>query len=172
MEQLKDIHRYVNLSLNLNIEKNTRKRRYADGRFLFFAIAKHTTKLSLERIGMYMLKDHATVLHGVRMFHTVLIKEEIYNNLYNKYINVNWIDPSINIKTLNKQLNRKCYTLKTENDKLKIDLAKKLKFLKGFYDLSEEEQKLVEIRIESIVKMMPSNQIKQNQTTTIYNCAS
>ena len=55
MEELSKIERFVNANLNIVINTNTRKREIVDGRFLFFALARKCTELSLDKIGKHFV---------------------------------------------------------------------------------------------------------------------
>ncbi len=156
MKTLDRIHKYVDNALELKIDTPTRKRDYVEGRFLFFAIARETTEYSLGRIGEYLKKDHATVLHGVRLFKTVLISESRYKNLYYKYVDKNYIDPTIKIEIQNTRLEDKVMLLEIQNVNLKKRLREKLDFIDGFYSLTSEERDNVRIRVQAIIKMQPS----------------
>ncbi len=170
MNELIKIERYVNISLGININQNTRKRPIVDGRFLFFAIARKSTKLSLDKIGKHLNKDHATALHGINMFKDVLILNKRYNALYNNYIHEKWVDPSADSEATIKELRKKSYLLDVELLKLKQKLKEKLPFLKGYYNLEDNEQNIVKERLNLIINMMPSNQ-KRKEVFEIINCA-
>ena len=169
MDDLKRIHEYVNNALQIEIKTNTRQRDYSDGRFLFFAIARKTTNASLGRIGMYMDKDHASVLHGVKMFYKVLIIKRVYKGLFYRYIDENWVDPLIEMDLINMNLKDRIFTLHEDNARLRYLLDQKLDFINGFYNLSIEDQKNVKIRVQAIINMAPSNQVRKEIFETI-NC--
>ena len=169
MNELIKIERYVNTSLGININQNTRKRPIVDGRFLFFAIARKSTKLSLDKIGKHLNKDHATALHGINMFKDVLILNKRYNALYNNYIHEKWVDPSADFETVIKELRNKSYLLEVEMFKLKSRLKEKLPFLKGYYTLPDNERDIIKERINLMINMSPSNQ-KRKEVFEIINC--
>lgn len=91
--QLQRIEKFVNSSLGIKINQITRERPIVYGRDLFYALAKKCTDLTLAKIGLffgkegeYLTKDHATVLHGIKVFNNVLLLEKKYKDLYNSYI--------------------------------------------------------------------------------------
>jgi len=64
----------VNEFLNIDIQKETRKREYVYGRFLFYKLAKELNPFcSSVVIGKFLGKNHATVLHGHKQFKNIII---------------------------------------------------------------------------------------------------
>ncbi len=71
--KLKIILNEVNEFLNIDIQKNTRKRQYVYGRFLFYKLAKELSPFcSSVVIGRFLGKNHATVLHGNKQFQNII----------------------------------------------------------------------------------------------------
>ena len=191
MEELSKIERFVNANLNIVINTNTRKREIVDGRFLFFALARKCTELSLDKIGKHFGKDHATVIHGVNMFNNVVNLDKKFKNLYDSYV----LDHLINsvkeddtsdeanelreIKTNDfKNLNNKISLLTIENKELEDDnfnlnikLKQNTSFLDGYYKLTSSEQLTVQERLKLIIKLMPSNQVRKEEFEII-NCSA
>ena len=190
MNKLKEIERFVNSNLNIEINTNTRKRDIVDGRFLFFALARKCTELSLDKIGKHFGKDHATVLHGVNMFNNVVKLNKKYKNLYDSYVLdhlINSVKDDDNSESANelreiktnefKTLNDKISLLTIENEKLetqnyslKLKLKRNAPFLDGYYSLTPKEQLTVQERLKLIIKLMPSNQ-KRKEVFEIINCS-
>lgn len=164
-KDLLKIENYVNLALKININEKTRKRRIVDGRFLFFAIARKSTDLSLQEIGNHLNKDHATALHGVNKFNDVLMIDKRFERLYSAYVFENWTDPSVGIEMENKDLIKKNYKLQKEISILKTSLKEKYPFLDGYYKLTEAEKQTVKERLSLIIRLMPSNQVKRKQVS-------
>jgi len=171
MQELIKIHRYVNESLKLEINQNTRKRPIVEGRYLFFAIARKCTHLSLEKIGMYLginnkllKKDHASVLHGVNVFNDVLILDKRYKSIYNLYINDKWIDEDISSDNINKKLKKQNFELKDKVTELRVKLKEKVPFLEDYYKLPDNEREIASERLKLIIRMMPSRQHRKEVT--------
>ena len=164
MEELSKIHKYVNASLKIEIKQTTRKRDIVDGRFLFFAIARDSTDMSLERIGMYLNRDHSTVIHGVNMFNDVLILEKKFKTLYNVYINENYVEPDAGLETIISNLKEKVSNLEVKNINLELKLKEKVPFLEDFYKLPYKERETVKERLDLIIRLMPSNQTRKEET--------
>tara|TARA_R110000803_G_scaffold76454_1_gene141074 strand:+ start:13224 stop:13799 length:576 start_codon:yes stop_codon:yes gene_type:complete len=190
MDNLNKIERFVNSNLNIEIGTNTRKREIVDGRFLFFSLARKCTELSLDKIGKYFGKDHATVLHGVNMFNNVVNLDKKYKDLYDAYVldhlinSVNDDDNSESanelreiktneFKNLNNKislLSRKNKDLEDANYKLHLKLKQNAPFLDGYYKLTPKEQITVQERLKLIIKLMPSNQ-KRKEVFEIIKCS-
>lgn len=64
--ELNFIKNYVESALERDITLNTRKREYVYARSLYMLLARENTKKSLEEIGKFINKDHATVLHALK----------------------------------------------------------------------------------------------------------
>ncbi len=93
MREIEKIHKFVNLSLDIDINVKGRKRDVVYGRSLFYALSRKCTMLSLERIGLYLgeedkalIKDHVTVLYGANLFYDVVIFEGHFKKLYDFYM--------------------------------------------------------------------------------------
>lgn len=56
-------------------EGKKRKREVVEARQFYFTRARDKTKCSLERIGLLVGKDHATVLHGIKTVNNALLRE-------------------------------------------------------------------------------------------------
>ena len=84
----------INTALEIDITQNNRKREIVYGRFIFYSIMRRKNKtMSVEKIGKFLNKNHATVLNGLRQFD--ILKEysdfrDIINKVENE-INKNWV---------------------------------------------------------------------------------
>jgi hypothetical protein len=78
MKILLEIKDLVDKELGLDISRNTRKQDYVFARVIYYKLARDYTSYSLSTIGSLLGKDHATVLHGVRLF-------ESFNQVPNAY---------------------------------------------------------------------------------------
>ena len=199
MEELKRIEVYVNKSLDIVINTNNRKQDIVDGRFLFSALARKCTELSLSKIGKYLNKDHATIIHGITQFNNVLVLDEKFKGLYDTYVFnylVRKVEEQGEQEELNKQdsieltelreirvkefnglkakinlLERQKDILENDNITLKLKVKNEEPFLKDYYDLEINEQKIVEERLKVIIRMLPSNQ-KRKEVFEIINCSA
>jgi len=75
----------VSKKTEISIEKlkaKTRNREIVDARFVYYKRAKEHTKESLARIGMFVAKDHATVLHGIKEAENTQQVKDLYNKCF------------------------------------------------------------------------------------------
>lgn len=63
--KLKQIIEFVSSELDIDLQKNTRERRYVEARCLYYKLAREHTKLGLSDIGRPLKKDHTTVTHAL-----------------------------------------------------------------------------------------------------------
>jgi chromosomal replication initiation ATPase DnaA len=84
--KISQISEIINLTLNVNIFENSRKREVVDARSLFCYILRKDLKLTLITIrdifranGKHY--DHASVLHSVKIYDVVLINNKYYEEL-------------------------------------------------------------------------------------------
>ena len=68
VKELEMIKEYVNSALKIDIKDGRRQRSYVYGRALYFQLSKDFTTHSLSDIGSVVNKDHASVLHGLKIF--------------------------------------------------------------------------------------------------------
>jgi hypothetical protein len=81
----KEIKNLVEQETNNTINTNSRKRNLVYTRAVYFKLCRIHTQLPLSEIGKAVNKDHATVLHGIKLFNTVLIEyEQNYLELFTK----------------------------------------------------------------------------------------
>jgi len=68
----------------LNLKNPTRKREYAEARYIYFYLCREyaTDGKSLEKIGSTVNKDHSTVLHGLRYCKDQLDVSKEFKYLY------------------------------------------------------------------------------------------
>ncbi len=83
-QKLEIVQEIIESRLGLKLNENTRKRKYINARVLFYALAYHETKYGYQKVGRYMGKTHATVLHALNNTLPHVLKENIYKNLYDE----------------------------------------------------------------------------------------
>lgn len=69
---------------DLNLWRNTRIREYVYARCVFYMLARDLTPFPVTEIGSVFNKNHATVLHGIKVFRDVLWpdKDTYWRDLY------------------------------------------------------------------------------------------
>lgn len=84
-KSLASILKYVSEKVEIPVEilkMKTRKREIVEARQFFFVEAKEQTKESLARIGAFVGKDHATVVHGIKTVNNTVEVKEKYEELF------------------------------------------------------------------------------------------
>ena len=120
--QLETIKDYIEANIKVSLKKKTRARDMCYARAVYYKLAKRYTVQSLTSIGKLVGRDHATVLHGLKLFDEAIMYSEPLKVVYDSFsINVenkNLEDADSNmldIKNLaeqNKRLKRNINTLK------------------------------------------------------------
>ena len=130
--KLKVILNEVKNTLDTDIRAKRRTRELVYARGVYYRLCKDLTSHSLSEIGSCLRKDHATVLHGLKVFeHLEFNKDYTYIKAYeqmydrlkiNYFINFNssqqmktkyyrYVNENINLREKNKHLN---FTLKKQ----------------------------------------------------------
>lgn len=81
----KIIKRSVESHFNTKIDEKTRKREIVYMRSIYFKLCRELTFESLDKIGKRVGLDHATVLHGIKIFDTI-IDNFWEKELFNRYL--------------------------------------------------------------------------------------
>ena len=80
-----EIKTLVEQETNNSLNTKTRKRDIVYTRAVYFKLCRIHTQQPLSDIGKTVNKDHATVLHGIKVFNNVLIEyEQNYLELFTK----------------------------------------------------------------------------------------
>lgn len=100
---LKEIRNIVEQECNLHLTAKTRKQEYVYARAVYYKLCREITNNSYDDIGKTLNKDHATVLHGVRIFDTFLMQKALFKyelSIYNKVMEVYTDESDKNPSTL------------------------------------------------------------------------
>jgi chromosomal replication initiator protein len=94
----------------------TRKREVVEARYIFFHVMREHTRDSLAKIGRTFLKDHATVLHGLRTFKSLMLYPRFREAVDDVYtvINRTYMETSVKESTEGKTI-RSLYKLKNKS---------------------------------------------------------
>ena len=88
MNKIKTLRQIVNFVVRetgQNIRNTTRLRDVSDARSIYYKLARETTHFSLDKIGEYVGKHHASVIHSLKnVFPTVMLSNEVCRVAYNK----------------------------------------------------------------------------------------
>ncbi len=85
--KIREIRELVERELDLDLSHPSRLRARVYARAVYFKLCRQHTFCSLSEIGMSVGRDHATVLHGIKIFDDVIVEYEI--NLYEVYDKLN-----------------------------------------------------------------------------------
>ncbi|BAQ92668.1 DnaA-like protein [uncultured Mediterranean phage uvMED] len=85
--KIKEIRQLVERELELDLSHPSRLRARVYARAVYFKLCREHTVCSLNDIGLSVGRDHATVLHGIKIFDDVIVEYEI--NLYEVYDKLN-----------------------------------------------------------------------------------
>ena len=84
---LADIKHFVENELEVNISMNTRKREYVYARAIFFKLCREFSHQTLSKIGEFVGRDHASVMHGLYVFDVIVLHNASILNSYTKVRN-------------------------------------------------------------------------------------
>lgn len=155
--ELESIINHLENATGLNLRKKTNKREIVYLKVVYAMLALRYTRESLNSIGTYVFRDHCAVLHYRDKLSEVVFKDEYYNQLYISY------NPNGSSKAPASKFSRVlqlCRNLMMENKRLrrKMKLTKNLnKYTPNelaYRELTEDKQKIVDMRLEPILKMM------------------
>jgi len=171
MIELRKIYKFVNEKLNLDIGTNLSNRMFTDGRAVYYIIAKRKfPRYSDKTIGSLFGKNRATVINGMKTYCTNLENNPTYSDIFKEYTDPNFLK----YKKEERTYKQDCIILNKINRDLlrQVDeLKKKIILPKGYYNLTDSEKKILNERLELIIKMMPSNQ-KRKEVFEIINCSA
>lgn len=161
----------------LNLKKPTRQRQYVLVRSLYYKLAREYTVHSLAKIGKAFNKDHATVLHGLKVFDTVKMYEpklyDLYNNFKLRYPvelfnTVDDIPAPEELTAVIERIGNMDKMIKEREEEIKrlnieIDLMKhrgedkRSDIVKLISEVPDEQMQVFTDRISAMVKMMNTN---------------
>lgn len=86
-QKIQTLKNIISVKLNIDLSDRTRRRELVDARAICFKIMRDELNMTFKSIGMEFRKDHATVMHSLRNFKTLLkydktFEKSYYNVLY------------------------------------------------------------------------------------------
>jgi len=108
---VRDIKNKVQQSAKLKLAKNTRLRKYVYARAIYFKLCKEFTHSTLSEIGKSVGRDHASVIHGLKVFNVLIMYSESVLQLYSKIKKELLFTSSKDLKNFN---DRNYYKIKYE----------------------------------------------------------
>ena len=128
---LADIKHFVEAELKINISRNTRKREYVYARAIFFKLCKEFSHQTLSKIGEFVGRDHASVIHGLCVFDVIALHKDSILNSYTKIMNKIFEETEDDLRKYNRE---NYYKIKYEQ------LLEEHQELQKRYDLTYETQ--------------------------------
>ena len=128
---LADIKHFVENELKINISRNTRKREYVYARAIFFKLCKEFSHQTLSKIGEFVGRDHASVIHGLYVFDVIALHKDSILNSYTKIRNEIFEETEDDLRKYNRE---NYYKIKYEK------LLEEHQELQKRYDLTYETQ--------------------------------
>ena len=151
MNKIKTLRQIVNFVIKetgQDIRKTTRVRDVIDARAVYYKIARETTHFTLEKIGEYIGKHHASVIHSLEnVFPTVMLCNEACRVAYNKYNGIIETSDEDEVETLRNRVEELEYELE-EHEQL-------------FRQLSDDNKEKYRTRVMPIIKMINYNELNQ-----------
>ena len=90
--KVRTIKYIVGKKLNLDLNRRSRKFEYVKARMMCYKILREQCNFSLQDIGRYFKKNHATVLHSLKEFDAVCIYDKKFKEDYES-VEKMWCDP-------------------------------------------------------------------------------
>lgn len=182
MEKIQLIIGISNGIFGIDVTKRTRKREYAEARFLVFKICFDEVK-SLSRIAEFFGITHSSVIHGINRYNDFLKNDDYYTE---KYLRIKKeLNPDIEIpknennktvkyllynverlKMQKEDLKKQNEKLKEENKRLSSNRKKSYKEIDQLLNLDEKTIKLfIDTRLNPFFKMLEYEKAKHNDRT-------
>lgn len=140
---LDNIAEMVAAELKTNLHQNNRKQKVIYARVIYYRLAREYTPYSLQRIADVFNKNHATALHGFRMFENFKLQPNLYQRELAAYETIGKVLKKVKVKkneTHIEKLIRDKEVAEQERDdaielaeKTKYRLDRLIRFLNGFY---------------------------------------
>ncbi len=150
MKNVNELIRHCNYIAGANIRSNKKTLlTHVYGRAVFYSILRQLfPRISLHKMGKFVNRDHATVIHSLRKTADTYVKDPLYQDMYQRTLERYSKDPKsfkpevlkLSTKKLQKNiqnLEKNVVKLEIENKELKARLANK-KLLNIVSDIPEE----------------------------------
>lgn len=84
-EILREIKELVENEFGFSITNNSRKQEYVLARAVFYGVCRQFTRASLNDIAKAVGKNHATAIHGMKIFRSFNIQPKLYKTQIDTY---------------------------------------------------------------------------------------
>lgn len=79
---LEKIKQMVESVFKTDIDTDRRLREIVEARYVFFSLSRRSTGLSFKKIGDFLNRDHASVIHGINRCNTLIEVDKEFNERY------------------------------------------------------------------------------------------
>jgi predicted transcriptional regulator len=162
-DKLKQLKKEIEIALECKISTPSRKRHLTYARAVFCKIARESMGMTLSDIGKVLNRDHATVMHSIKVVFPFAMKEtrfrDIYDALKDEYKPKSSSEKKQESAQDTIQLISK---LRTENAYMKMMLNTRDRFNNLFDDLRADEYDEVYNKLEIFVKYAIKTRVYYN----------
>ena len=89
-QKVKTLKNIVNLAMDLDVDRRSRKHEYVVARAMCYKILKEECNMSVTYIGRRFNKNHATIMHSLKEFPYIEKYDQTINEIYNKCRSIYW----------------------------------------------------------------------------------
>tara|TARA_R110002012_G_C11642643_1_gene610796 strand:+ start:1165 stop:1602 length:438 start_codon:yes stop_codon:yes gene_type:complete len=140
--EVKTLKYIVNNIMKLNVDSPTREYKYIKARAICYKILREQNNMSYQSIGRFFSKTHATVIHAIKEFDSMMAYDKEMKEDYQNIISV-WIKPEEEKK---EHLDALDLVIKIDVEKSLKELHKQNKMLSlGLLKVQEKLNKLQEL---------------------------
>ena len=140
--EVKTLKYIVNNIMKLNVDSPTREYKYIKARAICYKILREQNNMSYQSIGRFFSKTHATIIHAIKEFDSMMAYDKEMKEDYQNIISV-WIKPEEEKK---EHLDALDLVIKIDVEKSLKELHKQNKMLSlGLLKVQEKLNKLQEL---------------------------
>ena len=140
--EVKTLKYIVNNIMKLNVDSPTREYKYIKARAICYKILREQNNMSYQSIGRFFSKTHATIIHAIKEFDSMIAYDKEMKEDYQNIISV-WIKPEEEKK---EHLDALDLVIKIDVEKSLKELHKQNKMLSlGLLKVQEKLNKLQEL---------------------------
>ena len=140
--EVKTLKYIVNNIMKLNVDSPTREYKYIKARAICYKILREQNNMSYQSIGRFFSKTHATVIHAIREFDSMIAYDKEMKEDYQNILSV-WLKPEDEKK---EHVDALDLVIKIDVEKSLKELHKQNKMLSlGLLKVQEKLNKLQEL---------------------------
>lgn len=130
----------------VDIERDTRIKKYAEARAMYYYLCREYTRESFRKIGqsLELKKDHATVYHSCSMLDVYLMDSKSNREVFKNMDSI-----------IKSYLENNCNDFKEAEGLIVADRSKYNELLQTIYKIPEDYIETVKQRLDAIIKCLP-----------------